>query len=153
MRIKTTFLSLTLIFTYSSIFSQEYIPLPEENAVWTEAHSIPEHSIWTTLYEISGDTMLNEKTYKKIYEHTLFMGDTTISLFAFFRQNPENEMAFIIRHYFDETDEKVLYNLDVNIGDTVEMAGLVWPEIEFKDFILTGVDSVMINLNGEYRKR
>jgi hypothetical protein len=98
-------------------FAQEYFPIPESNAYW-----ICDLNNDDLMYMPDGDTLVNGKTYVKIYElNDSTATDTTKHLLCLMRQEPENKKIWFIRTYLGETSEKLGYDLNVELGDTVSM--------------------------------
>jgi len=136
--------------------AQQYHPFPEENAFWTVVEF--DQQIWeweTYIYTVKGDTVFNHKHYKKIYRLNDIPNsqDTLWTLHNFMRQDTINKKIWFIRHYQGETTEKLGYDFDVEIGDTVYLPAFDYANIGDSIFkVINPVfDSTQLN-NGEYRK-
>jgi hypothetical protein len=133
-------------------FSQTYYPLPEENAYWTVLEF--DWNIWEyndIVYTVNGDTTFNDLNYKKIYRlddyPTIY--DTISTLHCFMRQNVEERKIWFIRHYLGETEEKLGYDLNVNVGDTVSLPAFYFGEFGDSLFYCQKIDSVDMAIIGE----
>ncbi len=152
-------LLLTIVFILLFQFkinAQQYHPFPEENAYWTVAEFDQQIWAWDTyIYTVKGDTSLNNKSYKKIFRLNDIPGtaDTLWELHSFMRQEPENKKVWFIRHYMGESTEKLGYDFDAQIGDTVYLPAFDYENIGDSIFVLIDPiwDSSLLN-NGEYRK-
>ena len=149
--------SLTLIvFISSQLFSQNYFPFPDSNAIWnTVGENIFSSNEFRIRYGIYGDTTINSQTYHKIY----YLYDTNLihpnsTYFAALRN--DNKKVIINIPGYPET---VLYDFSLSEGDTIwyDIGGLAFPtgivlysDTHFK--IVNSIDSALLG-NGEYRKR
>ncbi|PIY31319.1 MAG: hypothetical protein COZ08_09040 [Bacteroidetes bacterium CG_4_10_14_3_um_filter_42_6] len=139
-----------------SLHAQQYHPFPEENAYWTVVEFDQQIWAWDTfIYTIKGDTNLNTKDYKKIFRLNDIPGssDTLWELHCFMRQDSAYKKVWFIRHYMGETIEKLGYDFDAEIGDTVYLPAFDYENIGDSVFVLVDpvFDSTQLN-NGEYRK-
>ncbi len=127
----TIILSIAL---FGSAYSQEYIPFPEQNATWSLYNSSWEPTFdYSSVLEITGDTVINEITYTKVMEYmpdwqNYPYQDTISRLFALYRQNIEEKKVYIIRLYLNESNEKLLYNFDENAEQPMNLPGLAYFE-------------------------
>jgi len=141
----------------SNTFSQEYHPLPQENAIWnTVGDNMFSGNLWRFRYGVQGDTIINNQSYTKVY--SLF--DTTLvhpysSYFGAIREN-DSKQVYLLMPEFEET---MLYDFSMDVGDTIWFnigGGLCYDGINFLESthykVVTSIDSVQIE-NGEYRKR
>jgi len=154
--------SLLLFAIINSVSGQSsvYHPFPDSNAVWNihtrsvngTMCSITEHYFFEHYfsYFIHGDTVINNLTYHKLYssgyyfEHCQF-GNTYWNWFAH-----DSVYRFALREdlnlkkvYIYEFGEYLLYDFNVNIGDTMHD----WENC----IVVSSIDSVLIGNN--YRKR
>ncbi|MDO9511679.1 MAG: T9SS type A sorting domain-containing protein [Bacteroidales bacterium] len=141
---------LLMLFVARTGHAQTYYPLPENNAYWTILE--PYWNNWDDyLYHVKGDTVLNGKTYKKVYklnDHPTIY-DTIRSLHCFMRQDVSEKKIWFILYFYGETDEKLGYDLSVNIGDTVSLPAFEYPRWGHSGdslFVLQHVDSVNLSL-------
>lgn len=139
---------LLMLFVARTGHAQTYYPLPENNAYWT----ILEPYGWDDyMYNVKGDTVLNGKTYKKVYklnDHPTIY-DTIRSLHCFMRQDVSEKKIWFILYFYGETEEKLGYDLSVNIGDTVSLPAFEYPRWGNSGdslFVLQHVDSVNLSL-------
>jgi hypothetical protein len=88
---------------------QDYIPLLDENKVWSVAHE---------KHVLIGDTVINEITYHKLYFHNFLEELTPDSLvyIAAMREDTINRKVYYIWKNFDS--EKLLYDFALQVGDT-----------------------------------
>ena len=159
MKTKTILTLIAIIFSCSinlDLKGQDYIPFPEENAFWTVMEF--NQQTWgddTYIYTILGDTMVNGKMYKKIYQLSDIPGspDTLWILHNLIRQKIEDKKVYFIRIYQEESVEKLGYNFDVDIGDTVFLPAFDYANSGDSVFVTIQpvFDSTQLR-NGEYRK-
>ncbi len=138
------------------VISQQYHPFPEENAYWTVYEFNQIYSYWDTyIYTVKGDTVINNKPYKKIWQLDDIPGthDTLWYLHSFMRQDTLQKKVWFIRRYMDETTEKLGYDFNVQIGDTVNLPAFDYENIGDSVFVVIEPlwDSTQLD-NGEYRK-
>ena len=154
----TLFISLFLIIQ-NTLKCQEYIPLPENNAVWTEMNGIYEGfppQSWTSLFITETDTTLLDQFYKNIYEYYLNPStfDTIRELYASIRQDAITERVYIIRHYLNETKERLLMDFNIQTNDTVILDAYIWDIDPLNTDSIFIVDSISeITLNNNQKRR
>ena len=69
MRNKVVIFFVILISNSPISHSQEYVPFPEENVTWTVSEfNIQIGHMDTYIYTIQGDTLVEDKNYKKVYQ-------------------------------------------------------------------------------------
>lgn len=135
---------LLIIRTVICVNAQEYFPFPDTNAIW---------SVNIYKFSISGDTVINNKTYKKYYRTT---GDSVFafenaSYYAAVRED-SNKKIRGIKH--DSQTEYLLYDFSLEIGDSVYVSpfeNLNPYGIDSIGLLVLDTDSVLINET--YRKR
>lgn len=108
----------------ANIKAQTYYPFPENNSFWT----VVEYSIdkstsyyYVELFEMDGDSVFNNLVYKKVYKLLKDENgiDTLASLHCLIRQDIDQKKVYFIRSYLNETTEKLGYNFNISIGDTL----------------------------------
>ncbi len=152
-------LLLTFVFgcsTLSSLKGQEYVPFPEEDAYWTVSEFNIQIGYYDTyIYTVSGDTLVEDKSYKKIYQLSDIAGsnDTLWVLHNLMRQDTINKKVYFIRIYQAETTEKLGYDFDVEIGDTIHIPAFDYDNggDSIFEVVQPIFDSTLLK-NGEYRK-
>ena len=158
-----TFLSsysfkLTLVISFFTLilnqgFSQSYVPFPTENAYWKGAVTSHEDYWKTNVFSTNGDSLINGLTYTKLKEKGLFypwhnqgIPHSFPSFYenyaGCFRNDILNKKVFFIAP--GSSTEKLWYDFNMNIGDTIFDYGL-WVKV------VLDIDSVMID--GTNRKR
>lgn len=150
---KLILISISLIW-FSSV-GQNYIPFPEENTSWTVSEFDYQSEEYDTyIYTFNGDTTLNDKLYKKVYQlNDANSGmDTIWLLHTLMRQEVENKKVFFIRHYLGETSEKLGYDFDVMEGDTVSLPAFAYGDCDSL-FVIFNADDTIQLWNGDYRRR
>lgn len=117
----------------------DYIPFPEENAVW--ANLFYSRTWWdntinygkeeTNKYFFNGDTSINGKKYKKLYNDitsvrfiydtitTTEVVDTGIIYSGAFRQSVSKKKVYFI--FKDEHEEKIIYDFSAKLGESVSL--------------------------------
>lgn len=125
--------------------SNIYHPFPDSNAFWGAriTNIFNPYYLNNIRYGLKGDTVINNKTYHQVYN--LF--DSTLT-------NPNSVYYAAIREedkriytIIGESPETILYDFNLNVGDTLTYA---YPENFSR--ILSHIDSVQL-YTGEYRKR
>ncbi len=138
--------------------AQEYVPLPDTNAVWTQHNGLYESTEpwqWTSLYVSETDTILSGNSYTNIYEYYLDLEyDTVRGLHSSIRQDISQKRVYIIRHYLGEDYERILLDLNISVADTVLMDAYFYPLHPISSDSLYVVDSIeLITLNGGFQRR
>jgi len=138
------------------VMSQQYHPFPEDNVCWTVVEFNQTYYYWDTyIYTVKGDTVINSKPYKKIWQLDDIPGtqDTSWYLHSFMRQDTLQKKAWFIRRYMSETTEKLGYDFNVQIGDTVYLPAFDYENSGDSGFVVIhpGFDSTLL-WTGEYRK-
>jgi hypothetical protein len=132
------FLSLNLCFITGNQVSaqnkQPYQPLVVENAHWEVGFYSTENPIWAPYqmyqYLICGDSILNGQQYKKLFYRDLDDADPEHILseefYGLMREDTLNRKVYAINsyNYYNEcpiNDEFLLYDFDLEVGDTTDM--------------------------------
>lgn len=121
-----------LIFPFI-INAQQYHPFPEDNAFWTVLEYTQNYPTRETyIYTFNGDTTINNLSYKKVFQlnDKLDGQDTIWKLHVFMRQEVDNKKIFFIRHYLGETIEKLGYDFNPEIGDTISLPAFAYEEYD-----------------------
>ena len=134
------------------VFSQDYFPFPDSNAIWNE-YSIhveyPTSVSSKTRYGTIGDTIIDNLEYSKIYR---LIDDTCLNIsnaeyFGAIRE--ENKKIFTLTTFHGDT-EILLYDFSVEEGDTIysnaQVGYMAYP------VVISNIDSVIL-LDGTTRKR
>jgi len=143
---------LAFIFIPKNTLSQTYIPFPTDSAEWSVAtylgSTAEDHIFQTTNYGISGDTIINSKTYHKIVSSissTFDVSDLGNYYVAAFRE--ENKIIYFLKH--ESVSEDTLYNFNLGLGDLMPSA--------FANQTTSSLDSIVlidsIQLGGIYHKK
>jgi hypothetical protein len=146
---KKHLLTLSLfILTQIFVKGQAYIyhPFPDSNAIWSDDWN--ETPQTHQRLGIMGDTIILGTTYKKIY--TLF--DTTFTspfstYYAAIREQDKRIYTII-----DNSNEQLLYDFNLLVGDTITYNYSLTPEIDSFSRVVTKIDSIIL-MDGTYRKR
>jgi hypothetical protein len=107
-----------LLISYISVNGQEYLPMLEENTVWSIMHE---------KHTLIGDTIINELTYKKLYFHNYLEDFTPDSLIyiAAMREDETNEKVYFI--WMGHEEEFLLYDFSLEVGsEFVVISPLFW---------------------------
>lgn len=115
----------------------EYFPLVEENKVWSEL-MIEYSFVWDSVYhtykfKISGDTIIDQMSYKKVYKQDLHYGFDWY-FYTAFREDLDGKV------YMWDEEEWLLYDFSAEQGDTV-YSGWYVPcanRVEAVDSVLVG---------------
>ena len=149
---KKLIVTITILLTLTTtVKSQDYVPFPTENAYWnvfyagTCQEAPPDSMILR--YTVRGDTLIDNKTYQKLY---LELGDTLNPVIRVIGGIREDNKKI---YYTGETvlaatnGEYLLYDFTKEIGDTIyhESNG------DFFYSVVLDIDSILID--GNYRKQ
>lgn len=116
---KLILISASFIFSVMA-FCQDYYPLVQENNEWNVLQVIFEGgnpwdtTFFTQMYMISGDTIINELAYKKV-----FKSEEEIPVNWEYEGSirEEDEKVWYISHFNNE--ETLIYDFTLNVGDTM----------------------------------
>ena len=143
---KTKFIFLTsFILFVMQIKGQEYIPLVQENRIWSTllvtyidvGNSIPDSSYLTKYNKFEGDTTIGDFQYLKVYE-TENENMTDWTLKGCIREDTDKKVWYKQL----ELDEHLFYNFNAQVGETFET-----------DWYILTIDSIKyIETNGILRK-
>jgi hypothetical protein len=133
------------MFIVCYLFSQNYIPLVQENNQWNVMYVIEggpytDSTFWTNTYKFEGDTIINNLTYKKVYvsEEDIPVNWTYEGCI----REDENQQVFLWKY----GNELLRYDFDVEVGDTIE----IYPS---NNPIQVRVESIdFLNYSGTMRK-
>lgn len=121
-----------------SLKAQFSLNFPDSTATWrmyTTEFYITESYSYQSRYYVHGDSIINGNTYSMLYSGLWHDSDSSGTLVGFYRID-SSKVYFIDRSsiffaacggYIDsENDEQILYDYDINVGDT-----MVYPNSEF----------------------
>ncbi len=129
----------------------EYVPIVREDVKWGYGWGIAGVKWQTGSYflQMKGDTIINEKTYKKCYRYNAWNleEDATAKITAFVRE--ENKRVYAIRtigisgsaRSYDNTEE-LIYDFNVGVGDRMDTY-YMWMPISKIEYV---------NIQGALRK-
>lgn len=138
---KYIFISIFAFFVFqNSVLCQGYLPFPSDSAVWHVLYSWPEMvppyvSYYTIKYEVDGDTLINDETYKKLNKSVLRGNNNNPSYQGAYRVTNDKKVLYLKA---GEEYEILLYDFSLIPGDTIELED---------EIILTCVDTSTIYLN------
>jgi len=153
------FIFSVFILTSFAAKAQQYIPFPDSNAVWGieygcfDVTQCPNGDIVRWQYYISKDTVIGPHNYIKINSRITSpsttgccaLGMPYLTCFLL-RSDTLSRKVYLLE--CDSTNEKLLYNFSMNIGDTLK--GFLSLQDQGLIHTLYSIDSVLIN--GNYRK-
>ena len=119
-------IGLLLLQLQSGLMAQEYLPFPQDSAVWYCVDSRPEYDppppVWyeTDKFEAKGDTMINTIVYTKLYSSSALKG-RSYSYEGAYRVDIETERVYFIDSYYNT--ESLLYDFSLVPGDTIIISG------------------------------
>jgi hypothetical protein len=128
-----TFPLLIATFCYS-----QYEPFPSDSAVWYRHHQTAYTSYYSSL-EMLGDTVINSKAYKKVYNNF-----GTLTYAGGIRQDILNEKIFQIDVNGQETD--ISFDQHILVGSSIAC-----PDLGYNNCHVKSIDSVLIG--SKYRKQ
>ena len=156
MKTTTTFLISLLFIT--TAFSQSYIPLPTSGVVWRQLDRDGDVGICFD-YQITilGDTIINSMVYQKLLKsgvEKIANGSACGAYFntidrraGYFRNDSINQKVWYINPAFGINNDTLLYDFDLQIGDTLKN----WYLTDNYHFIVDSLEYVI--LGGKSRKK
>ncbi len=157
---KTILLSALLCAAFfTQISAQTYQPFPTQNAVWRGSYGNGNEENFLE-QNIAGDTLIGGKTYHKVYQKgyvVRYFNNTTGDFYAnrlvlFFRE--ENKRIYAIDARISDSDEYLIYDFNLQVGDTLPQNILTRnvPFLVDHHGVIAKIDSVQ-TLDGIFRKR
>ena len=158
---KKTVIILVSFFLTEVAICQNYYPLPESNVIWQvswgESGCFEYGWFDNYQYSISGDTLINSINYHKIERSGYFECyaaplNPFIGYLGAFRNDIENKKVWVVPR--DSLNEMLLYDFDLNIGDTIKGYLYIVSESQFglpNTAVINNIDSIEIGAN--FRKR
>jgi hypothetical protein len=139
-----------------------YHPFPDSNATWCCSYifSFPPNCYYGySSYKMSGKQFINSNWYNRILYHDssahwqcsppIYFGSTVINDTFYVRQDSNLKTVWI--YDTNSNTDKVLYNFNLNVGDTLDTTKVYFANGFAGTKIITSIDSVLIN--GTYHKR
>lgn len=120
--------------------AQSYHPFIDTNKVWSVVEGYSLFTYNTYYYKLKGDTTINNTTYKKM----LSTIDSNLVYWQYIAALREDSLQRVYISQYNQP-EKLLYNFNLQIGDTVQYSQIC-------NLVLNTIDSVQL-INGEFRKR
>jgi hypothetical protein len=136
--------------------SQQYIPFDFENGIWVYGYSNSDLSSTTYQYFCNGDTIINSEKFYKLFQYKLYCplglclpSDTISPQFKTYIRNNDNKQVV----YLDSGKEKVLYDFNLKVGDTIinGLRGKLDGYSSDSYIIVKNIDSALFC--GKYHKR
>ena len=157
--------SLLFVFLSFTVKSQDYIPLLDSTKRWNMTRTIHNSKTYTYAARIEFiDTLINDKTYQKVVSDTTyplteeqkkgFLGyirEDTLTKRVYYTVLDTSEAPF----YFEENEERLLYDFSIEVGDTVEVLATLECEVSGdgkSPLEVIKIDSIEL-INGAKRKR
>lgn len=148
------------LFLFQGLISQSYVPFPSDTARWNNLFwhqwSANDISLTNSVYLLEGDTILNGKSYKKVYSYVTDNSASSTGYIGGLREDANKNIYFFPHMEFmstpgpisfpNNTSEHLLYtfdNLEVGMVLPINTGGF---EIEVLD-----IDSILLGV--KYRKR
>ena len=131
--------------------AQEYLPFPQDSAVWYSVYSWPDpyppYIYYKTYkYEAKGDTIINDFEYTKLYFYPANDSDNKSGYKGAYRIDIENERIYFIDK--NDNTESLLYDFSLVPGDTITISGT-----NYDPFNLVCLDTTTILVNGVPHKK
>lgn len=133
---------ISLLMISNCLFSQEYVPFNFEKGIWINELQGQENNT-ISQYFCKGDTTINEVLYHKLYEFNIIypklgpIDTIPVSYKCAIRNSNNRQVVAILK---GDTNESILYDFNLNIGDTIINGG----NIRVNDMIVTDIDSTLI---------
>lgn len=137
----------TLWVSGSITFSQSFVT--ENKKFYVLISSVyPNSPLETFIYKFSGDTIINDIDYLKVFKTSDSL-EITWTLYGFIRETENKEVYF--RNL--EDSEGLLYDFSVEINDTIYLINTT-SEFEYMDTMAIFVSDIdSIEINGTYKKK
>lgn len=130
------------ILSFQPLWSQSYHPFPDSNATWCDGTwfvwGSPPYDTGYTSYKTNGYALINDTLYTKIDNQ--YFND-----YCYLRE--ENKKVYC--RLSSSTSEFMLYNFDLEVGDTILLPQLCGEY--FSEGYVMEIDSILIG--SEYHKR
>jgi hypothetical protein len=132
--------------------AQTYYPFPTNTGYWSAQYfdDFHEPTNGFSVTKLDGDTVINTQSYKKL--KTNCYGSSTFLVCGYlgaFRE--ENKFIYFVPK--DSVNEVVLYNFNLQLGDTVFYPYSLWnPDMANDTFIVSNIDSILC-ADGNYHKQ
>jgi len=107
---------LILLVTFTKVEAQEYRPFPTENARWVYYYSMEGLNYWT-LYNLNGDTVINQKIYHVIHKKGSFGPKENLNILEDIYLREEDKRIYFI-NTLDKEKEILTYDFNLAVGDT-----------------------------------
>ena len=147
-------LSLVPLFAFSQV-SKSIVDITKQWNNLRYSGGLDTYVECTRIYKLGEDTILNNKTYKKVYSTLYAPYDTTMSIWTcdkFIRE--DSNIVYLAFRDTAYGNEFVVYNFNLGVGDEIELPTII-DGYYFHDqnftAIVNSVDSVEIN--GVFLKR
>lgn len=149
---------LPLVFFQAKTQTSVYHPFPDSNAVWSEVYSYMSGNMFPdvsyTNFVMQNDTIIGGHTYKKLIKYIIGY-QWSNNNYAYYTGGSSNYYAGAIRqdsalkrvYYITDSIETILYDFNMNIGDTV----INFYQNVDTDIVVASIDSIL--MGNEYHKR
>jgi hypothetical protein len=129
-----------------------YIPFPTDSSQWSVRHTVNNPFSQNSMqYKLKGDTILNGRTFHKMYiSPDLYYGSTNQTLDCFIREDLSKKV--FVKYPAGpniDTSEYLLYDFGLQVGDTVSIKLRHYITDSVYQFTVTSKDSV--DLGDGYR--
>lgn len=155
---------LTALLFLNNLQAQNYIPIPESDAIWIQAGFLysmngHEHSTVTNPLSFGSDSIIGGETYHKLQGHEIVewidgwgsqqnyaTGEYTVHGYEFlFRQDVPAKKVYT----WQGNSDTLLYDFDLTVGQVYPET---WININYPNLLVMGEDSVQL-LDGIYHKK
>lgn len=116
MKIVTKLTITFLILQSFCSFAQQYIPVLKDNCKWNEFYKF--EAAWNYSVTVSGDSLVNGTVYKKVYI------DPSYYMLALNLLREDTVLKRIYRKDTWGSNETLLYDFNLSVGDTFEVEGI-----------------------------
>ncbi len=146
---KRTILILFLILISVSIYSQNYYPFPDSNAIWNSRYG-GYYGSPIVRFGLNGDTAINNQVYSKVYQ---IVDDSTLNLnnMTYYSAIRENDSKQVFVKMTDFEEEILIYDFSLNIGDTI-ISNSPSGYLNYDLCIIADIDTIELE-NNQFRKR
>jgi hypothetical protein len=139
-------ITIVLIFSFFSIYSQEYFPFPTAQAIWNHNVVNFEYSPYISYkyrYGVIGDTIINSNQYFKVYQLEGLELDITEAEYVGAYREVDKKIYALFGEFSE--NEMLIYDFNLEIGDFFDYP--MYGEME-----VLNVDTIEL-LDGTIRKK
>lgn len=139
---KKGILLLTLVILSINTFAQINKSIVDTTKVWSTIYTYTPYIVRTYKYKFSGDSMINGLKYYKVFQTSLHVNDENNYSFSGIYLREDSNIVYC----FEAGTESVLYNFNLNKGDSISLISRRIGEVVGAHLsVVDSVDTISIN--------